>query len=400
MNILFVYSSEISPEDGGVQRVTSFLGDYFEMKNNTVFYLSLHKKESQIKRNPKQYFLPFVENLYHKENISFYINFVKSNEIDIILNQAALGGNMVRFCAYAKSTSNAKIISVIHNSLLGNVINFTSSHSKQLKKIPIPFLIKLLETKLFKAILKFAYILKYKSAYTSTCENSDKVVLLSKGFYNELRSFVPSFDDNKICAIPNPCTLVSSISASEKLNEILYVGRINTSQKKVDLLLKIWKEVYEKHPDWNLSIVGDGEERLVLEKQASNLGLERIKFCGLQDPISYYERSKILCMSSAYEGFPLVLAEAQVFGTIPIAFDSFASVRDIIDEGKNGFLIEPFDINKYSQCLSDLITNEDMMYEMSLNCQKSALNFSIEIVGENWLELFNILNNKSVKAIN
>jgi len=391
MNILFVYTSEIIPEDGGVQRVTSFLGDYFEKKNNTVYYLSLNRNIDLLESNSKQHFLPFKDDLYNKENISFYTDFVNKNKIEIIINQASLGGNMTRFCAYAKSTSNAKVISVIHNSLLGNVLNYTSSHSKQIKKISIPFLVNILEHKFSKAILKFLYVLKYKRAYIYTIENSDKVVLLSKGFFKELKSFVPNFVSDKICAIPNPYTLVAPISIPEKINEILYVGRINTSQKKVDLLLKIWEEIYKKHPDWSLSIVGDGEERYDLEKQATKLGLERIKFYGLQNPIPFYSRAKILMMTSAYEGFPLVLAEAQIFGTIPFAFDSFASVRDIITNEENGFLIEPFNVQQYVKCISELMKNEEKMKIMALNCQKTADKFSIEEVGEVWIELFHKL---------
>lgn len=392
MNILFVYTSEITPEDGGVQRVTSFLGSYFEQQNNDVYYLSFKKSKTPSKVNSKQHFLPVENDLYNKKNISFYFDFVKINKIDIIINQAALGGNMTRFCAYAKSTSKVKIISVIHNSLLGNILNYTSSHSKQLKKIPLPFLMDLLETKFLKNVLNFLYVIKYKRAYKFTCENSDKVVLLSEGFYEELRNFVPNYDSNKVCAIPNPCTLNVTNSIPKKINEILYVGRINTSQKKVDLLLKIWEGIYKQHQNWNLSIVGDGDERLDLEKQVCKLGLERIKFCGLQNPIPFYGQSKILCMTSAYEGFPLVLAEAQVFGTIPIAFDSFASVRDIITNEENGFLIEPFSLQKYIDRLSELMNNEEKMKEMALNCQKSVEKFSIEAVGEVWIELFHKLH--------
>lgn len=391
MNILFVYTSQITPEDGGVQRVTLFLGTYFGQQNNEVYYLSLNKSKTQTEVNSKQHFLPFENDLYNKKNISFYIDFVKLNKIDIIINQAALGGNMTKFCAYAKSTSNAKIISVIHNSLLGNILNYTSSHSKQLKRLPIPFLIKILETKLLKVFIKFLYVLKYKRAYKFTCENSDKVVLLSKGFYQELRIFVPHYESNKVCSIPNPSTLVYTGLIPKKINEIVYVGRINTAQKKVDLLLKIWEGIYKEYPNWNLSIIGDGEERFDLEKQVSKLGLERIKFCGLQNPNPFYGRSKILCMTSAYEGFPLVLAEAQVFGTIPVAFDSFTSVHDIIINEENGFLIEPFNVQKYVDCLSELMQNEDKMKEMALKCQKSVEKFSIEAVGEVWIELFHKL---------
>lgn len=60
------------------------------------------------------------------------------------------------------------------------------------------------------------------------------------------------------------------------------------------------------------------------------------------DVAKYYEESEILVMTSIFEGFGLVLTEAMSRGCIPIAFDSFKSVHDIVDSGRNGMLIKPF----------------------------------------------------------
>ena len=103
---------------------------------------------------------------------------------------------------------------------------------------------------------------------------------------------------------------------------------------------------------------------------SKDLGLKKVHFYGNKNPIEYYKRAKILCMTSAYEGFPLVLAEAQTFGTIPIAFNSFASITDIIKDGDNGLLIEPFNISKYASILSELMENEEKIYSISRECQK------------------------------
>ena len=51
-------------------------------------------------------------------------------------------------------------------------------------------------------------------------------------------------------------------------------------------------------------------------------------------------------MTSIYEGFSITNLEAAIRGTIPFAFDSFASAKDIIDDGQTGYLIKPFDFDE------------------------------------------------------
>lgn len=388
MNILFVYYSEIISENGGVQRVTSVLTDYFEKQNNVVYFLSCKRNNKEKKINQRQYFLPDQNNIYNLNNIQFYIEFIKDKNIDIVVNQAAQGGGMVKFCNFGKAHKNIKIISVVHNSLLGNVLNFTSSHSKQIARFKLPFLNYFLTTSFSKKLLFAIYILKYKKAYKLMCNCSDKVVLLSKEYFGELKSFVSDCDFYNVIAIANPCTIPKPIEDFNKINEILYVGRIDVEQKKVDLVLKVWEKIYKRHPNWSLSIVGDGIDKSNLENEANKLGLERLNFHGLQNPIPFYQRAKFLCMTSAYEGFPLVLAEAQIFGTIPIVFNSFASVGDIVKDNENGFLIESFDLRSYAITLSSILEDEEKTNIMSLNCKNSAKEFSVESIGRQWIDLF------------
>ena len=64
-----------------------------------------------------------------------------------------------------------------------------------------------------------------------------------------------------------------------------------------------------------------------------------------------FKLATILCMTSASESFGLVLVEAMSYGVIPFAFNSFPAVTDIIQNGINGFLVEPFDIEQYAERL-------------------------------------------------
>ena len=230
MNILFVYSSEIIPENGGVQRVTFVLKNHFESQDNKVFFLSLKKESNTDDTNLDQFFLPHADELYNIENISYYINLLKQKQVDIVINQSALGGSLVKFCALAKKIPNVKIISVIHNSLLGNVYNFSSSHENILNKIPIPFLSRIFDIKILKKILILLYIIKYKRKYIFTYYNSDKIVLLSENYLDEFKKFVPNCDLSKIIAIPNPCTIKFDNIDTNKEHEDKFVYVIYSGQ--------------------------------------------------------------------------------------------------------------------------------------------------------------------------
>ena len=397
INVVFVYTSEIISENGGVQRVTKFLSDHFKTQNISVCYLSQKKKSKPSKELTNHYFLP-SPNLDSIKNKTFFKKLVLKEEIDIIINQAALGGCMAFFCDNAKSVRNVKIISVIHNSLLGNVENLTTSNKKIFNKLPLAAFSFILNTRFFKSLLLKFYILKYKNKYINLYNLSDKVILLSNSYFKELILFVNNATKDKVISIHNPCTVNKPLNLKlvPKKNELLYVGRINTSQKRVDLLLQVWQKIHVTFPDWKLNIVGDGEELEELKGLSKRLKLKRITFLGHKNPVPYYKTAKVLCMTSSYEGFPLVLAEAHNFNVVPVLFNSFPSATDIIRDGENGFLIKPFEIEAYVIKLGELMSNYNKLStSLYKECEISATKFSIEKIGERWFNLFDeLLNSK------
>lgn len=94
--------------------------------------------------------------------------------------------------------------------------------------------------------------------------------------------------------------------------------------------MNIWKILQDKLVQYKLEIVGGGTEQVFFEKMAHSMCLKRITFHGFTNPTEYYKRAPILCMTSNYEGFPMVLVEAMQYGCVPFAFDSFPSLYDII----------------------------------------------------------------------
>jgi len=385
MNILFVYTSQIIANSGGVQKVTSVLSNFFSSKNNKCYYLSLEK--TSISQHKNHYFLP-NEEINSDINKDYINDVVITNEINIIINQAALGGMMSELCYAVKEIHNVKILSVIHNSLLGNVDSFTNSNKKIFNFIPLS-LIPFLNTNIFKKILLTLYVFKYKKKYNRLYDLSDRIILLSDTYFSQFKLFVNNATKEKVLSIYNPCSFNKNKYDIKKENELLFVGRINITQKRLDILLKIWKELFEKFPDWKLNIIGNGPDLDYLKKRANKMNLERVFFVGYQDPKPYYKRAKIFCMTSSYEGLPLVISEAQNYNVFPILFNSFASAKDIIKNNINGVLIKPFDITSYIDNLQYLIENYDKISDISnLELQNNANRFSINTIGNQWLHLF------------
>ena len=215
-----------------------------------------------------------------------------------------------------------------------------------------------------------------------------RLVTLSDKFYEEVRWF-SSNTDCKLAAIPNPLTIDLPTSQSvTKENELLFVGRIST-EKRVDLLLTIWNQLYKRFPNWRLTIVGDGPCRETMVDYAKKLALERCSFEGFQNPLPYYYRAKIFCMTSAYEGFGLVLIEAMAYGIVPLAFHSYANVVDIIEDGTSGFLIPPFNTEKYADKLAYLMSDSDLISRIQISATKKAMEFSGIKIAQKWIDLFN-----------
>lgn len=111
----------------------------------------------------------------------------------------------------------------------------------------------------------------------------------------------------------------------------------------------------------------------------------------------YYEESAILLLTSIYEGFGLVLTEAMSRGCVPMAFDSFNSVHDIIDSGKNGILIRPFKITDYVNNLMRLVQDEHRLKLMSVAAKDVIRKFNIEIIGNQWIRLFEELYEDNIR---
>ncbi len=214
----------------------------------------------------------------------------------------------------------------------------------------------------------------------------DKFVILT-----EEEFYLWKGQDN-VCVIPNsnPNTFTQFSSLTEQ--KVLAVGRFEY-QKNFKELIDIWEIVHKIYPYWQLDIVGGGYLKNSIKDYAESLGLEKvINFVGTTNHVEkYYLNSSIYALSSHYEGLPMVLLEAQAMGVPIVSYACPSGPRDIITDGKDGFLINPNDKETFAERLIQLMQDEELRKQMGANAKEASKRFEVETIMPQWVSLFNNL---------
>ncbi|WDF68348.1 glycosyltransferase family 4 protein [Sphingobacterium oryzagri] len=196
-----------------------------------------------------------------------------------------------------------------------------------------------------------------------------------------------------IAVIPNANSFLPDVQATLTNNRVIAVGRYDY-QKGFDELIQAWALIDKTFSDWSLHIFGKGPLKGALLDLIAKLGLKRSVF--LEDPVidirHQYINSSVLAMTSRYEGLPMALLEAQVCGLPMVAYACKCGPRDIIQEGKNGFLIEEGDRISMANRLQQLMLDSELRIRMGSESTRLSANFSEDMVMNKWLDLFHQLH--------
>lgn len=192
--------------------------------------------------------------------------------------------------------------------------------------------------------------------------------------------------------IPNANSFEIEEAANYDAQRVLAVGRYDY-QKGFEDLIDAWNIVYLRYPDWSLNIFGDGELKETMQKQINKLGLKNVVH--LIQPVKNikveYLNSSIIAMSSRYEGLPMTLLEAQTCGLPMVAYACKCGPKDLITDGKNGFLVEEGNMKQLAEKLMDLMEDPDKRKKMGEEALINARNYTEDKVMQKWVDLFNSL---------
>lgn len=224
---------------------------------------------------------------------------------------------------------------------------------------------------------------------------------------SKLSAFVVLTEEDKIAwtelknvhVIPNPVSFIPVAKSTCESKQVIAVGRY-VMQKGFDLLIEAWDKVAKRHPDWVLRIYGDGWMRLQLEEMIAERGLS--SQCLLEYSVTDIDRkmleSSIFVFSSRYEGFGLALVEAMACGLPVVSYACPCGPKDIITQGKDGFLVAKENVFELAERIEFLIENEDLRKKMGSEAAESACRYQIERIGTLWEDLFESLKKEEICA--
>ena len=153
---------------------------------------------------------------------------------------------------------------------------------------------------------------------------------------------------------------------------ISLIGRL-VWQKGINVFLEAACALSKKRTDIHFLIVGDGPLRGDLEQQAQDYGLSQIcSFAGFQKDIpAILKVTDIVALPSFVEGLPMIILEAMA-SKVPVVASAVGGIPEMIQEGKNGFLVPPKDSESLAEKLLVLINDKDLRKTMGEAARKDV----------------------------
>lgn len=390
IRILFCNSYVFASQHDGIGRVTKILADFFVSKSISCIFCAFHSHLDKY-ADGYHFFLPNSTSPQADENLNYLINLINREKITHVINQQGCSGDPLNLSSLIfklkRKIPSLKVISVLHGPLFDTYYHASAVYYPKFSKYNLGLLSKIFDIKIVKVLLVKYMQWKQKPYFSELYDISDAVVTLSKSYTKEYINLVKC-DGRKLYALSNPITIPSSASI-EKENIVLWVGRISFTHKRTDLMISIWNKLGEINKNWTLHILGEGPDLEELKSMVNRLNLTNVQIHGQVDPTDFYQKGAIICMTSTFEGFPLVLTEAMSNSVVPMAFNSFRALTDIISNGEDGIVVTAFNLDDYANRLKHLMSDVEMRKQMAFLAYKKAQLFKLENVGNNWIELLN-----------
>lgn len=348
---------------GGVEQVTSALASSLVSDYEVHLVSFLHTSELKYKLDERVKYTYFetdalrISELRKKHHTTLY-KYFEDNDIDV----AFIQGNYSGYISYnSKKNFRTKIVFCDHGAILNQIKDIKTTLAR---------------------ILASRY--------------ADKIVTLTE---RNLKDYKRLFlvPERKLTYIYNwiDTEIAHSVCYNADSKRIVSAGRFSR-EKGFDLLIKAFAPVAKRHPDWTLDIFGDGEFFEQIKAMAKEYGVsDNINFLGMRSDLrERYGDYAMYVLPSYHEGLPLVLLEAKLNRLPIVSFDIRTGPSEIVENGKNGILVEPYDTEKMADAVCQLIENSEKRQKMSDAASENIEKFSKETIKNRWKALIEELTNQ------
>ncbi len=380
-------------EGGGAERISLTTAKFFSDWGIQSYFISQQCNKDEF-IPPKEIKgtiieLPERSSLYSRANIETLRSFIKEKQIQILF-----------FCALDNTSIYSEFrdlpckIIIWPHSVPFWEYKSEVEHGELRAKYSLKYWVKwnLLGGKFrTKTIKKFEEL---KERYQRDVKNFDKYIVLCDEDKKLLSESLALTKEDTAKIIPFVNTLeINPEPKLEKKKEIVFVSRLCLVAKRFDNMLDIWKLVQNRLPDWTLKVYGTGPDSEIFHRIVKRYRLKNLEYCGYETDLSkIYDTPAIICMTSSFEGWGMVLAEGQNNGVVPIAFDCSGGVKTIIGQDERaGRLVKPFDLEAYADKLVELCQNETLRKELQKKCLLKREDYNPHVNDETWAKLLDEL---------
>ncbi len=176
---------------------------------------------------------------------------------------------------------------------------------------------------------------------------------------------------------------------------VTFSGRF-VRRKGIDYLLQAWKKIVGEFGSARLLLLGEGPLLEEMERMAEDLGItDKVVFYGhVNNVVDFLHATDIFVLPSLQEGMPNSLLEAMACG-LPVVATRIGGVVDIIDDERDGILVEPGDSGGLAEGIARLLRENALADRIARNAyDKIRTMYSLDSIAPRYIELYNVLCRK------
>lgn len=335
---------------GGGERVVSVLASYLAQQGHEVEIMLYYDRDIWYPLDPKVKVIAEEKELGKKgilSHLSFKRKYVKRNNFDAVISFLAPFNMLNIVCLFGLKTP---LIVADRNDP---------------RRIP--------SNKLMRVARDFLYLF------------ADGVVLQTKAN----KAYFSKRVQKNSAVIYNPIDLGESTGiglGAQKSKRMVSVGRL-TKQKNQIMMIEAFGKFVQKHPDYRLTIYGDGDFKPELEQKVAELGLGQwVKLPGgIKDVPNHIKDAEFFVLSSDFEGMPNALIEAMCVG-LPVISTAVSGATDLVQSGKNGLLVDCGNTEAFAAAMEQMAADEELRKATAQKAATLADELTLDKIAAQWVE--------------